>query len=485
MKKIFVFILLIAFTLILFPAVSPAAYASSVYSDVLDDLSVDENFSIDDYPINQTDYSLHFIQVAESSDNALLAYVYQPSAGKNNVLAKKLRMSVDGGQSYKDYNLTLLSRNSVFFKYKVDNYVTDYKSNQRRTYNIVQIMRSADAALGDTVVDGNNNTISYIPYNVGYTFTVIYKAGEDKIYYGKEKLEVITVTDKYCGQLQFSNDNVTDFVTQLQLGTRTSGMLHFIAFNTDRPMDDLRKADIAYTLNTYTQTNSGNLFTAIFGIDNYREYITSAEYTATLSATVQESYQGGLFGHKYTWSQIMTKENFVNNVVTNDSAFFSSDLTAAGAADIADKAWVLCFLVTDIYSMDSAYGFGSWAMKNQCSYVTDETILRLEFVTDGVLYNLGVVDNYQSGDGVPDNTEDYGFNQEYWNDLFSQLEGWFKIFLIVIGLVLLFVLIFFLIKPLRAIVKIIFKGIGYILFAPFAFIRWITGGKKKHEKQVR
>jgi hypothetical protein len=135
--------------------------------------------------------------------------------------------------------------------------------------------------------------------------------------------------------------------------------------------------------------------------------------------------------------------------------------------------------------MDSASGFGSWATKNQCSYVTDETILRLEFVTDGVLYNLGVVDNYQSGDGVPDNTEDYGFNQEYWNDLFSQLEGWFKIFLIVIGLVFLFVLIFFLIKPLRAIVKIIFKGIGYILFAPFAFIRWITGGKKKHEKQTR
>lgn len=466
MKIFRVFMIIIICALAILPTSNGVAFAATeVYSDVLEDLQKDEKFNKDDYPINQTDYSLELIQIAESYSGELLVYVYQPSAGAKGILTKKIRIKYPNSDTYNDYDLTLLSKNGVFFKYKVDGYVTDYDSSTERVYNVVQIMRSASAELGDTVLDENNNKISYVPYPVNWTFTAKYKDGS--LYYGKEKLESVLVSDKYCGQLRFSNDPVSDFIAQLEVGLEGSArMLHFIAFNTDEELNNLVGADVRYTLCTLSETKSGNIFTAITGKDNHSEYITATTLTKPLSAYSSESYQSGLFGHTYSWKEIMTKDDFVNNVVSSSSAFFNSSLTESAVSEISDKKWVLCFASTDIYSMDRAYGFGSWETKNQCSYITDETILSLTVNRNGNLYTLGVVDNYQTGDGVPDNKEDYGINEDWWSNRWAELEEWIKIIVTIIGIVVIGIVLIIVLPPLWKFIKFIFK----IIFAPFRLL---------------
>ena len=464
MKKLAVLIVIFVLLLSLIPTGSVAFADTRVYSDVLDDLQADENFNLDDYPVNQTDFSLTLMQLAEGNDNSLLAYVYQPSAGRFDMLAKKIRMRIGESSDVFDYNLTLLSRNGVFYKYKVENYIADYSSSVRRIYNVIALFRKASVDYGDTLIDEHNNTVDYVSYPVGWTFTAV--NNENEIYYGKDKLDIIEVTDKYCGQLKFENDYFSDFLYSLCGVVYNYSMLHFIAFNTDKPIDTLQVADISYTLNTQYKT----VMYSLYGTDVQEETSSSYVPLLSLSASESETFQGGIFGHQYTWHQIMSKYDFVNNVVSNSSAFFDSGLTESGASDLDGKRWVLCFLLTEIETTTSSSN-GITINTFNTSYVTDETILRLQFLTDGKPYNLGVVDNYQHGDGVQDNYEKYGFNEEWWNNFWEELQEWLKIILIILGVIVLCVLLYFLYPVLKVISKII--------LAPF---KWIFGRSSKKQK---
>ena len=69
-----------------------SAYAESTsYSDVLDDLRKDENFSPGTYPTVADDYSLQVIQVAESTGKELFVYVYQPSGQTKDLKASSIK----------------------------------------------------------------------------------------------------------------------------------------------------------------------------------------------------------------------------------------------------------------------------------------------------------------------------------------------------------------------------------------------------------
>ena len=48
------------------------------YTSALTDLQKDSSFNIADYPDNAKDYSIRFIQIAESTDKELFVYTYQP-----------------------------------------------------------------------------------------------------------------------------------------------------------------------------------------------------------------------------------------------------------------------------------------------------------------------------------------------------------------------------------------------------------------------
>lgn len=468
MKIFRVFVIIIICALTLFPTSSGVAFAAtSVYSDVLEDLQKDESFDKNDYPINQTDYSLELIQIAESSTGELLAYVYQPSAGAKGILTKKIRIKYPNSDTYNDYDLTLLSKNGVFYKYKVDGYVTDYDSATERVYEVVQIMRSASADLGDKVLDENNNTITYVPYPVGWTFYA--KATSDgNVIYGKEKDKSITVTDKYCGQLLF--ENAGNSFTAGLLGSVEYGMLHFIAFNADITIDELYQADVSYTIDVYE-----DYLNKVMGViqTEYKDKVISSErLSKTLSYETVGTYQGDFLSHKYTWKEIMSCEDFINNVCTQSSAFFNSSLTEKGSEEISDKAWVLVLGATGITNISRSTGVGNYESRYTRSCLTDETILRLEGKSNGVLFNLGVVDNYQTGDGIPDNKEDYGVNEKWWKEWWEDMQEWFRYIFIFLASVILVVLIVILAPPIAKLLKFIFK----IITAPF---RWLFGSKKK------
>ena len=476
MKKLAVLIVIFVLLFSLIPTGSVAFAEDAIYSDVLADLQANEDFDINDYPLNQTDFSLNLLQVAEGNDNSLLVYVYQPSAGKYDVHATKVRMSVDGGQNYYDYNLTLLSRNSVFFKYKVDNYVADVSSTVRRTYDVVQIMRPADIALGDMVLDEHNNTITMVNYPVNWTFIVAYNSEDDQFSYGMERLNTVRITDKYVGQVQFGNN---DFTNLFSGGVERNFMLHYIAFNIDYESDfDFYKAKVSYNKKQYYYD---------FLVPDMEEPVSGIRplndpddpIRVELCADVSESYRGGIFGHTYTWDQIMTRDRFVS-VVQNNGAFFKSDFTETGSSDIAGKEWVLCFASSEIVDAFYNYTVHGVACTNQQirkEFVTDVSVFEVTFVENGCLVVHGVVDNYQSGDGIPDNYENYGFNEEWWANLWEELQGWLRIFLIVIGVIALCFLLY-LLSP-------VLKLLWFIVTLPFKVIKRLVGkGKEIHSEQA-
>lgn len=477
MKIFRVFVIIIICALTLFPTSSGVAFAAtSVYSDVLEDLQKDESFDKNDYIINQTDFSLNLITVAESNDKSLLVYVYQPSAGKYDVLAKKIRMSVDDGQSFHDYDLTLLSKNGVFFKYKVDNYVADSSSTIKRTYQITELLRFADANLGDTVIDENNNTITYVQYPVGWTYTAVMNDGV--LCYGKSKTDYSVVTNKYCGQLLFNNPS--NRLTQYCYGV-TYGMLHFIAFDgiglvnqngqqVTVEIEKMQEADVDYTLVHYEKDYCVHAFGVEDGANYERE--TSERISKTLNAEVSDSYKAGLFAHTYSWNEIMPMADFLA-MAENDEPFFSSSLTEVARSEFSHMQFVLILGVTEIrYTNVSIENGAGYHETDSRYYVNDETIMRLQFETDGKVYNLGTVDNYQHGDGVPDNKEDYGVNEEWWSNWWQEMQEWLRYILVAFAAILLVVVLIFICPPLLKLIKFIFK----IITAPF---RWLFGGKKK------
>lgn len=66
---------------------------TSGYSDVLADLQKDEAFVASEYVENLTDYSLQVIQIAESEDDELFVYVYQPSGQTKDLRASSIAFS--------------------------------------------------------------------------------------------------------------------------------------------------------------------------------------------------------------------------------------------------------------------------------------------------------------------------------------------------------------------------------------------------------
>ena len=70
--------------------------------------------------------------------------------------------------------------------------------------------------------------------------------------------------------------------------------------------------------------------------------------------------------------------------------------------ELKGKKWVLRFVETS-YTLSSGAN-GSTSTKS--TLIGNVTILRLKFETDGITYNLGVIDNKQTGSAEPSNSTD-------------------------------------------------------------------------------
>ena len=367
-----------------------AESAEKEYTDVLTDLSKDKSFDTSYYPLNATDYSLKVIQIAEGTDKELFVYVYQPSADTKNLVAKSINISVTQEIEItpRNYTLKLLSSYGTLYKYVVNDFTVS--TDPARYYAIPSIFRNFDSSI-DQQVD-NGNTIDEVSYEVArqWCFSTI----NGKPYVSVVDIQTIVVTDKFVGFVRYPDG----FKLFTGAGACDS---HFVAFNTDKKIDKLLEADVEYI----TQKASYDFFTEDTPFNTEFGDIKTDNY-ASLKYTDKVEHTGaGLFARTYKWDRIQSVDDFISTedrttvyhgALVNSNV--SSKLTDEALNELKGKKWVLRFVETSYNKVPkSAMGAGTY-YHSEITMVGSVTILRLKFETDGITYNLGVIDNKQTGE---------------------------------------------------------------------------------------
>ena len=376
-----------------------ASAAASSYSDVLDDLRKDESFNVEDYPVKSDDYGLYVKQIAESEQGELLIYVYQPAADRA-IKASSINIARQENATarFDNYPLLFLNSNGVFYKYKVDGF--ELSSSTVRYYNISNILRPYDKIIDEPPAAGQTET--EVPNAVGQLWTVY--PGADTITY--EPSTVITVTEKYVGFVNYDTGANTGFMV-----TSSATSAHFVAFSTDKPIDQLISADVSFNERSVTYQFCANLAHQGQGGHKYKD-----AFNYKYGDKVQHEPDPVTVTHSdvtvkgYTWDRIRTTSEFLADENNKDY-----HLTNEGATGIERTQWVLNFYETSIEAKMNGKEFlplynGFAALFNgvndiDCHYteVSDVMILRLKYKYDGDTYNVGVVDNRQTGSGRPAN----------------------------------------------------------------------------------
>lgn len=426
---------------------------SITYSGVMEDLKKDTSFKPENYPSKADDYSLQIIQLAESSDKELFVYVYQPSGKVKDFKASSINISttINDSISYLNYKLELLNSSGVFYKYKVKGLTV--KDESVRYYAISSIYRPFDESIDKQASGGNTVTEVNYAVNKQYCFGEI----NGKPYVNCVDIETIVVTDKFVGFVRYPDG------FKLYVGACDS---HFVAFNTNKPMDKLLEADVYYTTQEYSSSwaafvGENETFGEKADKYAYLKYTDKVEHTG-----------GGWFAGTYKWDRIQTVDDFIKNE-DREQIFsgavidvkISSKLTDAALNELKGKKWVLRFTETD-YTLWSGQGtYGTFS-----TIVGDVTILRLKFETDGITYNLGVIDNKQTGGKEPSNETDI--------DISLNKRG--KMILYLLMLILLIIL-------LAPILPYVLQAIVWIILLPFKGISAVVKSTKRRraEKRVR
>ena len=456
-KRLFAFVagVCVMFCVMQTPLISKAE--SVQYTSVSEDLGKDGSFSKDNYPTKNGDYSIQIIQLAESVNKELFVYTYQPSGDKVKASSVNISTTINDEISYHNYKLELLNFDGTLFKYKVAGF--EVKTAPVRYYVISNIYRPFDEGIGDK--KSGNNTINEVNYAVNrqYCFGEI----NGKQYVSCVDIETIVITDKFVGFVRYPDG----FKLFTGAGACDS---HFVAFNTDKKIDNLFEADVYYTTQkvSYDFFTEDSPFSIKFGdstTDNYAylKYTDKVEHTG-----------GGLFAGTYKWDRIQTiddfikgenRENIYHGAVLDIKT--SSKLTDEALAELKGKKCVLRFAETS-YSLSGYSTTGSTF--ESYTLVGDVTILRLKFETDGITYNLGVIDNKQSGSKDPSNETDI--------DISLNKRG--KMLLYLLMLILLIIL-------LAPILPYVLQAIVWIISLPFKGISAAVKSTKRRraEKRVR
>lgn len=421
------------------------AESTITYTNVLEDLQRDSSFSKENYPEKATDYSLQIIQLAESSDKELFVYVYQPSGQLKGLVASSINISttINDAISYRNYKLELLNADGVFFKYKVSDFVV--KDDAVRYYAITSIYRKWDKTIDPAT--GNDNTITEVNYNVSkqYAFGTI----NGKPYVNCVDIDTIVVTDKFVGFVRYENGFTL---------YNSACDSHFVAFNTDKPIDKLLEADVYYTTQSYNWN-----WTAFIG--EKETFGTKQENYSYLKYTDKLEHTGeGWFAGTYKWDRIQTVDDFISGE-NRENIFHgavldvkvSTKLTDSALNELKGKKWVLRFTET-AYSFTPDYT-GTGSQYSSSTVVGDVTILRLKFETDGITYNLGTIDNKQSGGKDPSNITDIDVSL---NDTGKKLAA---LIMLILAIILLAPVLPYIFKAIVWIVTLPINGIAALIKA--------------------
>ena len=415
----------------------PAFAETTTYSSVIEHLRKDSNFNFGDYAENPKDYSIQVIQIAESTDGELFIYTYQPCQSTLPLVATEINMSLsESADGTTLYGLTQLNTWGVFGKYKVNGFKVS--TENKRIYNISTIYRNYDKLADGGELSGYNS----IAFKVGQCWTVTTTGG--KVNYAMEKVDTITITDCAYGSIRVPS-GFNFFISY-------SCDMHIIAFDTDIKIDNLLEADVSFKYRFIEES----LY------DDYPDNWQPKQ--VTINYKEKGSSSDHIFGDGVrTWDRIQTSTEFLNTCARS-----KIELSDDVKQSIRRNKWVLAFWETEYSNATGGvFGFIYWlgavvgAPYKNYTQVTDATILRLEYIKDGITYNLGAVSN-KTGDFTVIAGEDKTFFDYVWDFIKDKLGGlsWWQWLLIGLAVILGIGLIFTVIK----------FGIG----AVFSFLWWLV-----------
>ena len=432
----------------------PASAEGKEYTGVSEDLQKDESFSESYYPVVADDYSLQVVQLAESSDKELFVYLYQPSGQAKDLRAASINISLsprENVSNFRNYKLTYLNSSGTLYKYLVEGLTVS--TAETRYYTITTVLRPFDESIDDEADHGN--TVDEVEYAVAkeYCFSMM----NGKPFCRVLDIDTIEITDKFVGFVRYTNGFAL---------YPSSCDSHFVAFSTDRDIDRLLEADVYYEYQDCSwsfATFVGERYTFGERLEDYAylTYEQKVEHTGS-----------GWFAPTYTWNRIETVDEFIaeNDLTQNVysgaliDVSVANQITEEGIAALKGKQWVLRFLETEYSTW-----FGSGSNGYFSTLVGDVMILRLKFETDGVTYNLGVIDNKQTGSGEPINEEEV---------VIQPSDGCKSFLSILLILVLLILLV--------PILPYIVKGIIWIISLPFKAIKKAKEKRKqKKDRDIR
>ena len=438
----------------------------TVYSDVLEDLRKDESFKPESYPEKDSgEYSINVIQIAESTKRELFVYTYEPRRNSMPFDATSINIStaINDSLKYENYELELLSASDVFGKYLVKNFVV--LSDALRYYDISTIYRKWDNDIDGGISGGDGSEKAY---KVGCLYSATTFGGN--VIYSRRETEIIEIhkKDRFDGFIRYSNGGLP--WSHLQYCDS-----YFIAFKSDRKIDDLMEADVSWVSRSYHYLlirSGGDVLSERTDLGDP----VPEENTLKAQDEAQNDLTGCLFGRKRYWQRIEKAAEFTAK----------EDLTAEAKAALADKQWVLRFTEyryeKDELKNDGPYGELSYKLDEIGTRVSDVTIFRLMFETDGVVYNLGVVSDKISPDGKPDNKFPNGCLGFDFSDLWKYLLLALGVIVALVLLIAFFPhivsLVLWLIKLLVKLLIAVFKGLWLIISAPFRGIAALVRKRK-------
>lgn len=395
---IIVFAFMLVLSLFAGQGVTPAFAETSNFSSVLADLQKDSNFNFADYPENSKDYSIQVIQIAESKQGNLYLYTYQPCQNTKKLVATEINMSLtESVDGTKLYGLNRVSTWGVFAKYLVTG--VKVSSNNIRYYNISSIYREWVKGIDEET--GNDNDINAVAFPVGKCYSATTKNGE--IVYSCEDRETVEILNPWVGFLRY-NDGFLFHVSACDS--------HFVAFNTDLKIDTLYEADLVY------ETRSVHEYYKVFhGV--VKDYgVSDLKYAyLTDDQRYMDKATGWLWGQDRDYNRIQSVSDFIKGE--------SEILGEETKEKLNGKQWVLRFIETD-YSEVPDQLIGAVQCDKNYTEVSNVSILRLKFKSEGKVLNLGAVSDKVTGDDIPDNVNNKGkkgFWAYIWNSLVKLFIG--------------------------------------------------------------
>ncbi len=479
-KKIYCLFVVLCLVLTVFfttiPIAAESAASSETYSTVLSDLHKDPDFDQNDYPGDIDDNTVSVIQIAESLENELFVYVYQPADDFYDIVVREISLydnfspdpvdRRDPDVSY--YDLELVSTSGVFDKYLVKDYTVSDEAY--RYYNIVGLYTDVIAGFNDMIGGVVGGTVNYAGYSVGQQWCLYWY--NDVLYYEMNTFDFVSLDIKHSGTIDVSS-GVNIFGGYYD----EDDYINYVCFDFAREQgyyaEHIYDATVTYDLYSYYLES----YLYDFSPEPEEEvlYNQKVKLTDTAVHTFESDY--GLFTREYKWNEIQNSADFLSQIDEQGIELIDESKNA-----IRNSQWVFCFLVTEEWSNV----LGDWTYISK-QWVENVNIIQIHFLNfDGKIYNLGAVTRYTAtpddvvdGAGGPssvgvvlDNTlkKIENFVNKLISDGTSVFEKILQVVLLFVGVVIILVLIPSLLPLLLKIIIFVFKLLFKIISAPFRLI---------------